>query len=186
VQQMVGFLMTIGTSSMFLSCLTATPQDKYLRKGCPFKGKGLVKICRRTGWLNIDYKAAVERRIAKRLDVPVKDVEYTLGESWHKHVMTEDDKATPVCVNKVKDDGKFYVFMTQGGTKGTRYVLDNGNGDEVKYEDLKEWFYAKGEQDDLKPIVRTVTLNNVSELRARGMIVRTPSTAKAEALLAVA
>lgn len=181
---MVGFLMTVGTSCTFLSCLTATPQDKYLRKGCPFKGKGLVKVCRRTGWLNLDYKKAVERRIAKRLDVPVKDVEYTLGNSWHRHVMTDDEKATPVCVNKTKEDGKFYIFITQGGTSGSRYVLDNGNGDEVPYELLKPWFYEKGEQDDLKPIVRTVTLNNVSELRARKLVVRTPSTAKHEQLMA--
>lgn len=171
---------------MFLSCLTATPQDKYLRAGCPFKGKGLVKIARRSGWLNINYNSAVRRRIAKRLGVEFKDVEYTNGESWHRHVMTEENKSTPVCVNKTKEDGKFYVFIAQKDVKGSTYRLANGNGDEVSYEDLKPWFYARGEQDDLKPEVRIVTLNNVSELRARGMVVRTPSTAKAESLLAMA
>lgn len=180
VDQMVGHLLTLGTACTFVSCVTATPQKKALRADCPYRD--VIKLAKRTGWLNMDYNRAVRRRIANRLEVSIKDVEYTNGESWHTHMLTGEGKATPVCVNKrTPDNGKYYLFLTQGKVSRTKYVMPNG--EEVSYDLLKPWFYTRA-QDDLKPEVRCVTLNNVSELRVRGLIVRTPITAKTEQLLA--
>jgi hypothetical protein len=172
VPEMVGFLKTIGTASMFISMDTVTTikRGKGLKVGCPFGD--VTKLAVRTGWLNIKYNDAVKRRIAAKLGVQPSEVEYENGETWHTALMTEDNppKATPVRVNKAKDDGKFYVFYFHRKTKEARYVA--ANGDTISYEQLKPYFYAKGEQPDFKPAVRCVTLNNVRMLKARGMIVK--------------
>jgi hypothetical protein len=185
IQQIVGHLLTIGTSCTFVSCLTRTPQNKYLRKDCPYKG--VVKVARRTGWLNLNYVTAVRRRLAERLEVPMKDVDYTPGETWHRHLTTGEGKLTPVLVHKTKYDenaaeNDFYMYLTQGKTGKARYFLPSG--EEISYDLLKPYFYSRGEQDDLKPVVRAFKLNNVAELRARGLIVQTKATAKVQELLA--
>ncbi len=191
VLMMVGHLLTLGTQCTFVSCVTITPQKKMLRAGCPFRDD-LVKVAKRTGWLNMDYNRAVRRRLAAKLNVEVSQVEYVNGESWHRHILTGEGKATPVCVNKNKfsddlpethPDKKYYLFLTQGKCSNGRYIRQS-TGEEIPYDEVKQWYYGKGEKDDFKPEVRCVTLNNVSELRVRGMIVRTNSTEAAEKILA--
>jgi len=89
---MVGFLKTIGTQSMFISVDTATilEKGKKIKVSCPFGN--VTKYAVRTGWLNIKYNDAVRRRIATKLGVEVKEVEYTNGDVWFRHLMTEDGK----------------------------------------------------------------------------------------------
>lgn len=175
VAGMVGFLMTIGQSSMFLSMETATPfkLNKFDRgakgnkKPCPWSS--VTKLAVRTGWLNIDYKKAVERRIAKLTGLKPEVVDYKLGEVWHKHLLTEDGKTTPVLRND-PDDGKRYIFYFHRQTKAARYVGPDGKP--IAYEDMKPWMPPPRAFDAAKPPVRSITLNNVRVLKARGLIVR--------------
>lgn len=178
VPEIVGFLKTIGLQSMFLSMETATtfklnkfnrPKEGEEKKPCPF-GK-VTKFAARLGWLNIDYKAAVERRISKATGIPAKQIDYELGEVWHKHLLTEDGKATPVLVNKeTPEDGKFYIFYFHRKTTAARYVAENG--EPVTYEQMRPWLPAPSKDNPNKPPVRSITLNNVRVLKARGLIVK--------------
>ena len=170
---MVGFLKTIGTQSMFISMVTATVlklNKKDRVTGTPNLYGQVTKHATRTGWLNIKYNDAVRRKIAAKLGVDVSEVQYEAGETWHKAILTEDGKATPVRVNATKEDCKFYVFYFHRKTKNTRYVA--ANGDTLTHEQLKPFFPASGDTPDFKPAVRSVTLNNVKMLKARGMILR--------------
>jgi hypothetical protein len=167
VPAMVDFLTSIGTNSQFFSAVTTTAPK--LLKSCPFKGvlkKTVVK-----GWLNIDYKKAVEKLIAASAGVPASEVEYIPADSWHMPYMP-DGKMTPIRVNKTKQDGKFYLFYYPAKSKkkeDTQYVDETGK--EIAYEDLKPYFYATSPKSEFKPTVRTVTLNNIERLKARGLIV---------------
>lgn len=164
VPAIVEFLKSVGTSSQFVSMETVTTPK--LKKTCPFVG--VVKKAIVNGWINIDYKAAVERKVAKAMGVPASDVEYVPGETWHTAVMV-DGKASPVRVNKTKDDGKFYMFYFHRKTKEAGYF--DAAGKEIAYEDLKEHFYARSDSE-YKPAVRCVTLNNLKSLKARGLVIK--------------
>ena len=178
VQQMVGFLMGLDGASMFLSMETATPfklnkfsraANKADKKPCPWSS--VTKLAARLGWLNIDYKAAVERRISKTTGIPAKHIDYELGEVWHKHLLTEEGKPTPVLVNKeTPENGKFYIFYFHRKTTAARYV--GPNGEPITYEQMKLWLPAPSADNPNKPPVRSITLNNVRVLKARGLIVK--------------
>jgi len=163
VPAMVDFLTSIGSSAQFVS-LESVTQPK-LKKTCPYVG--VVKRAANQGWVNIDYKAKVERNIAKATGVPVKDVTYELGDVWFKHIM-DGDKMTPVVVNKTKDDGKFYMFYFHRKTKQSEY-FDVG-GKKLSYSQLEPYFYAS-KPNEHKPAVRSICLNNLTKLKARGLIV---------------
>jgi len=176
VPEIVGFLQTIGLQSMFLSMETATEfkLNKFdrgetgVKRPNPF-GK-VTKLATRTGWLNIDYKKAVERRLSSATGIPAKQIDYELGEVWFKHLLTEDGKKTPVVVNKTKEDGKFYIFYFHRKTTAARYVA--ANGEPLTWEQMKPWMAPPRPDNPNKPAVRDILLNNVRVLKARGLIVK--------------
>ena len=179
VPEIVGFLKTVGPSCMFLSMETATTfkLNKYeTGKGKSGGGKAnpfgkVTKVASRLGWLNLDYKRAVESRIAKQLGVPAKEVEYTLGEVWHTHICDENGKPSPVLVNKeTPEDGKFYIYYTHRKTASAKYIAENG--ETVTYEQLKPFLPPPRDDNPNKPIVRSIMLNNIRVLKARGLIAR--------------
>ena len=163
VSEIVGFLKTIGLQSMFLSMETATTVklNKYDRTPdkhpCPWAK--VTKLATRLGWLNIDYKKAIERRISKATGIPAKEINYELGEVWFKHLLTEDGQKTPVVVNKTKEDGKFYIFYFHRKTTEARYVSENG--EPVMWEQMKPWMPPPRKDNPFKPQVRDILLNNV-------------------------
>lgn len=167
VPDIVGFLKTIGTRCMFISMETVTvlKRGKAIKTSCPFGD--VTKKCKRTGWLNINYNAAVCRRVAARFGLNVSQVEYENGEVWFKHVGN-----SPVVVNKAKDDGKFYAFYFHRKTSAARYFAADGT--EIAFEQIKPYLYAK-KQNELKPPVRCVTLNNINVLKARGLVLKAES-----------
>ena len=167
VPSMVEFLTSIGTNSQFFSAETVT--EPKLKKMCPFKG--VIKRAIIKGWLNIDYKRAVEKKTAELLGVVASEVEYIPADSWHTPFMP-DGKMTPIRVNKTKDDGKFYLFYYPSKSKKTEETgYFDETGKRIEYNDLKPYFYASSAASEFKPVVRTVTLNNIQKLRARGLIV---------------
>ena len=96
INEVVGFLKTNGTKCRYVSLLTET-QPK-MKPGCPFNG--VVKVSRKRGIVNANYNTAVRRRTAKHLGVALKEVEYTDGEVWYRHLTTADGKPLPLVVNK--------------------------------------------------------------------------------------
>ena len=170
VPEMVGFIKTIGTRSMFVSLDTATVLEpgKKIKKSCPYGA--VTKQATVTGWLNINYNEAVHRRIAAKLGLSVVETpKYENGVTWFKHVMTEDGKATPVVVHATKDNGKFYLFYFHRKTTEAKYF--GASGEPITYEQLKPHFYATG-SNEFKPEVRCIELANVKCLRARGLIAK--------------
>ena len=164
VPAMVDFLTGIGSASTFVSMETETAPK--LKKTCPFRG--VIKKAIVQGWLNVNYKAKVERTVGAALGVPASQVEYTLGDVWFKHIDGDNGKPSPVVVNKTKDDGKFYMFYFHRKTKDAGYFDETGK--EIAYADLKEHFYAKS-KSEYKPEVRAICLNNLKKLKARGLVV---------------
>lgn len=176
--EMLGFLKTNGTNCQFVSILTDTPV-KNVKASCPFKA-GLRKVARRVGIINAKYNDSVRRRIAAKLGVDFKDVEYEAGEVWYRHLMTDDNKALPVVVNKTKNDGKHYLQFFAHRTE-SKYFL--ANGDEIPVSQVAPWFYDR-KREDFKPNTIAVDLANVKELRASGVVIEMPDLDEAESLLA--
>lgn len=175
--EMVGFIKSNGTQCRFVSLVSSTAPK--LKKGCPFDG--VRKVSRKNGLINANYNTSVRNRIAERLGVKLKEVEYENGEVWYRHLMTQDEKPLPLVVNKTKNDGKFYLqYFPQRAT--SKYVLPNG--DEIKEEELQPWFYKQSERPDFKPCVISIAVENLVELRASGVIMQTEDIDEAEILLA--
>lgn len=175
---MLGFLKANGTSCQFVSILTDT-SVKNVRAACPFKA-GLRKVSRRIGIINANYNDSVCRRVAEKLGVAPKEVEVEAGPIWYRHLMTDDNKALPVVVNKNKNDGKHYLQFFAHKTE-SKYFL--ANGDEIPVSQVAPYFYER-KHEDFKPNTIAVNLANVKELRASGVIIEMPDMEAAESLLA--
>ena len=176
--EMVGFIRTNGTQCQFVSMLTVT--EPKMRKDSPYKG--VVKVSRRNGLLNVNYNTSVSKRLAEMFNVPPSEVQYIPGETWFKHQKTEDGRPLPLVVNKNKEDGKIYVQYFPIRTSGTKYVMPNG--EQVAEEKLEPFFYARAEKEVWKPATCVFHVANIKELRASRVIVQTEDTAQAEQVLA--
>lgn len=176
--EMLGFLKSNGTSCRFVSMTTQTVV-KNIRKGCPFKG--VIKISRKRGMINVNYNAAVCRNVAAKLGVEVKSVEYENGEVWYEHLQTVDKHSLPVVVNKKSpNNGKFYLQYFPTDSTNVYRMPDGRMVDE---EDLKPWFYTD-HRPDFKPTVISIELANIKKLCASGVIMQTEDLAEAQAALA--
>jgi hypothetical protein len=176
--EMVGFLKTNGTQCRFVSMVSET--EPKLRAGCPFKG--VKKVSRKRGMINANYNTSVRRRIAERLGVKLSEVEYENGEVWYTHLTTVDGKALPLCVNKkTPDNGEFYL---QYYPTASENVYQMPNGDTVDETVLEPYFYKRNERDDFKPVVISIKVSNIKELRASGVIMQAEDLSEAEAALA--
>ena len=176
--EMVGFLKTNGTQCRFVSILIDTPVVK-MKVASPFKG--VRKVARKMGIINANYNTSVRNRIAEKLGVELKEVEYENGEVWYRHILTADNKPLPLVVNKTKEDGKYYIqYFPHKSTH--QYVMPNG--DTVTNEQLKPFLYATKPRPDFKPAVISVDLGNVRQLKASGVIIEMPDFEEAEVLLA--
>lgn len=175
--EMVGFIKSNGTGCRFVSMVSETPVTK-MKVSSPFKG--VLKVSRKTGVINMDYNLAVRNRIAANLGVSLGAVEYESGKTWYKHVETKDGKALPLCVHATKETGEFYLqYYPRGSTNA--YVMPNG--DPVSETDLKPWLYKESERSEYKPTVIVVNVANIKRLAASGVIMEAEDLDEAEALL---
>lgn len=175
--EMVSFVKNNGTQCRFISMVSQT-EVKNIRKGCPFKG--VLKVSKRIGMINVNYVASVNRHIAAKTGVDLAEVNYEAGQVWYKHLQTANDKALPIVVNKnAPDNGEFYLqFFPTNSTSS--YVMPDGT--QVAESDLSPWFY-KSEKSEYKPTVISINVNNIKELRASGVIMQTEDLEEAEAIL---
>jgi hypothetical protein len=169
VPEMVGFLKTITTESMFVAMDTVTllVPGKKLVKDCPFGT--VTKTATVQGALNWDYAKKMRKAQAEEAGVPIDQVpEYERKAVWHTPLCREDGKATALRVNKkTPDNGKFYLFYNH--IKTTNTVYTDASGKVIEYEALKPYF--KEAEEALVP-VRCVTLENVRQLRACGLVIK--------------
>lgn len=176
--EMVGFIKSNGTQCRFVSMVTETPV-KNIKAACPFKG--VIKIARRRGMINVNYVASVERRISERMGVKPSEVEYTPGNVWSTHLTTVDGKTLPLLVNKkTPENGEYYL---QFFTTSSDNVYRMPNGEPVLESQLKPWFYERN-CDSFKPPVISVNVSNIKELRASGVVMQAEDIAEAESALA--
>lgn len=171
--EMVGFIKANGTACRFVSMVSETPV-KNIRAACPYKG--VMKISRKRGMINVNYVASVERKIAAKLGVEPKEVEYTPGEVWYEHLTTIDGKALPLVINKKKGDGEYYL---QYFPTSSENVYKMPSGEFIAEELLKPYFYAKKETS-YKPVVISINVANIKELRASGVIMQAEDLEAAE------
>jgi len=178
--EMVGFIKTNGTQCRFVSMVSET--EPKLRAGCPFKG--VRKVSRKRGMINANYNTAVRKRIAERLGVELKEVEYENGQVWYKHLQTVDNKTLPLVVNKnTPDNGEYYL---QYYPTAAENVYQMPNGDPVEESQLEPYFYKRTERDNFKPVVIAIKVSNIKELRASGVIMQAEDLPEAEAALSAA
>jgi len=181
--EMVGFIKTNGTACRFVSLISETPVTN-IQAACPFKG--VIKTSKKMGLINVNYVTSVEKRIADKLGIGPKAVEYVPGNTWYKHLEItvevngkEEKRALPLCINKKKDDGEFYLQYFPTSSKN---VYTMPNGDVVNEADLKPWFYDS-KKPDFKPVVITVKLTNIKRIALSGVIMKTEDLEEAQALL---
>lgn len=176
--EMVGFIKSNGTQCRFVSMVSET--EPKLKKSCPFVG--VKKISRKRGMINANYNTAVRKRIAERLGVEIKEVEYENGEVWYMHMKTVDDKALPLVVNKrTPDNGEYYLQFYPTHSEN---VYQLPNGEIVQEAQLEQYFYTRSERAEFKPTVISIKVSNIKELRASGVIMQAEDVAEAEAALA--
>jgi len=176
--EMVGFIKSNGTQCRFVSMVSET--EPKLKKSCPFVG--VKKISRKRGMINANYNTAVRKRIAERLGVDFKEVEYQNGDVWYMHLNTTDGKALPLCVNKkTPDNGEYYLQFYPTHSED---VYQLPNGEIVQESQLEPYFYARSARSEFKPVVISLKVSNIKELRASGVIMQAEDLADAEAALA--
>lgn len=178
--KMVGFIQANGTQCRFVSLLSETPV-KNIKAACPFKG--VIKVSRKYGMVNINYVESVQRKITSKLGLEPGTFEYQAGETWYKHLTTEDGKSFPIVVNKkTPDNGEFYLQFFPTKSTNAYHMPD---GTPVSEDQLKPYFY-KREDNVFKPTVICIKVSNIKELRASGIILQSEDIDEAEALLEAA
>ena len=192
--EMLGFLKTNGTACRFVSILTRTPVVK-IKKGNPWHvvkdGKvvgdcKLFKVSKKIGIINANYTESVQRRIAEKLGVPAKEVEYIAGEVWYEHLQTADGKNLPVVHHKdeTKRNGPNGEYLLQYFPQKSENAFCNDKGEPVPAEMVAKWAYAESERPDYKPSVIGVYLKNVHQLKASGVVLEMPELDEVQAVLA--
>lgn len=191
--EILGFLKTNGTQCRFVSMTIRTPVVK-IRTGNPFgqvvkSGKvvgesKLDKVATVSGLINANYVEAVRRRLAEKLGVEIKEVEYTGGPSVYLHLLTGEGKPLPVLVKASNPtDGVYYLqYFPHKSTS----VYVNAQGEVVDKETVKPWLHAVSERPDYKPQVQSVKLANIRRLKASGIVLEMPDLDEADAALAAA
>lgn len=177
-QELAGFIKGNGTQCRFVSLVSST--EPKLKAGCPFKG--VHKVSKKRGVVNMNYVESVKRHVAQLTGSSVDAVVYEAGETWYKHLMTDDNKALPLVVNKTKDDGKQYLQYFPRSSSNV-YVMPDGTP--VSESELEPWFYKKSPRSLHKPIVMTIELCNIKEIRASGVIMHATDFDEAEQALSL-
>ena len=160
---MVGFIKTNGTQCRFVSMVTETPVENT-NKNCPFKG--VMKISRKFGMINVNFVDSVRRKIAAKEGIEFKEASYEPGKVWYKHILTVEGKNLPLVVNAKKDDGEYYLQYFP--TKSTN-VYRMPNGEPIAEDQLKPFFYARKE-NEFKPVVISIKVSNIKRLAASGVV----------------
>jgi hypothetical protein len=187
--EMLGFLKTNGTACRFVSMVTKTPVTDIKVKnpwGAGDKTKnGLYKLSRKSGIINANYNTSVRRRIAEKLGVELKEVEYENGPCWFTHLTTSDGKMLPIIQHKDESKRASSGFQLQFFPhKQSHPTYVNEAGEPVAETEVKKWLYAEPPyRPDYKPCVIGIKLKNILELRASGVIIETPALEEAEAIL---
>lgn len=126
--------------------------------------------------LNFHYDAAVVRRLTKE----GKDESwFRRGEGWHRPVLTDDGKLTPLCMHKDNKD-KLYVWYHPLLVSGNVVYRDAGhnliNADAVR-PFLRDRTGEGANQGLTEPVLyRVVTLENVREIHMDGEQYIVPET----------
>lgn len=184
--EMAGFIKSNGTQCRFVSIVTKTPVVD-IRVGNPWGASkttknGLYKVSRKMGIVNANFNNSVRKRLAEQLGITLSEVEYTNGNVWYEHLTTKEGKNLPLVQHKdeAKREGKLYLQYFPHKTKNA-YVDEAGNP--VNEETVKPFLYAKKDKPDWKPTVIAVSLDNVKELRASGVIMEAADLEAAEKVL---
>jgi len=164
--QLIEFLRNLGSQCQFVTISTDT-EPKMRKTGNPYLG--VRKIAKRNGLLNVNYTDSVSRKIAAKVNLPEEQVNYVPKPTWYMH--ENDDKGRPIALCRhQKDDSKYYLQYFPIRNLGTEYVMPNG--DIVPEENLKPFLQESG-GSDIKPMVITIGMDSIVEMKARGVNVET-------------
>jgi len=159
----VGFLKGVGTASCFISMRTET-QVKMSKTGNPYYGA--VKVSRRNGLINVNFRKAVNRRCVEMGVTPP-----VAGETWYVHDSTVEGNPLALCYSKgpVKRTGKvepylqYYPHRTLGRNT---YFLNGRQLSDAEVKAMKE-FVIENDRDKRKPAVITLMMDSIREIKVR-------------------
>lgn len=183
--ELLGFLKANGIQCRFVSMTIKTPVVK-IRVDNPWGAgektkRGLYKISKKIGIINMRFANAVQRRIAEHLGVKISEVEYEPGQTWYHHLTTPAGKLLPVVVHNT-NPGEFYLqYFPQVEKSVNQYV--NDAGEPVDAELVKPWLYKESPRSQFKPAVISVNLRNIVRLKASGVVVEMPALEEVQAVL---
>ncbi len=163
--ELIGFLRGIGTECRFVTLDTETVV-KMRKTGNPYLGT--VKIAKRNGLVGIDFVRACERRYAELHNLPVKDVEYTPGNVWYVHCMTEDGKPLALCQHKKDTTKKYLQYFPLRNMGETIYVHPTlGRLTKEQVDDMYARFVPENDREEWKPVVITLAIDSIRSITFR-------------------
>ena len=169
--ELAGFVKSLGSQSMFVSILMETAVDmvkKHRVTKLPNPFLGTVKRSHRNGLLNVDYKAAVERKVK---EVTGLTIDYQPGETWYVNFTNEQGKALPLCHHKA-DTGRMYVqFYPHKYIGQTSYWLNGVQLTPAQVTEMKEYL-SKDDKSEFKPNVIAPALDSIRLLKARRVTIK--------------
>jgi len=188
--ELIGFLRGIGTECRFVTLDTETVMDmrkfedtgrkvlspktgKLINEKIPNPYLGTVKVAKRNGLVGVDFVKACERRYAELNGLSVKDVEYTPGDVWYVHCMTQDGKPLALCEGKKpsKRTGKiekylqYFPLRNLGETAYIHPTIGRLTAEQVK--DMYKRFVADDEREEWKPNVITLGIDSIRSITFR-------------------
>lgn len=163
--ELVGFLKMIGTECRFVTVDTETKVENMPKRGNPYVGT--VKVCRRNGFVNADFVAAVEKRYAEQHGLNKKDVTYTPGSVWYRHVMTEEGKPLCLCEHQKTPEKKYMQMFPLRNLGETIYVHPTlGKLNKEQIEEMEGRMYANN-SPEWKPTVITLAIDSIRSVTFR-------------------
>lgn len=170
--ELVGFIRSLGTTCMFVTMRTETEvkmnKTRVDENGVKVKNPyvGAVKVSKRNGLLNVNFVESVKRKLSELTGTPLSQTEYVAGETWYIHEQSVEGKSLALCVHK-KDNSKFYLQYFPHRTIGDNTFFLNGRQLAAAEVVEMEKFIPSREQTEYKPLVITLAIDSIRELKAR-------------------
>lgn len=178
VQELVGFIRTMGTECRFVTVHTETVMDMNQSRNTgrkivsPKSGNlinekeanpyyGTVKVATRNGFVNCNFVKAVEKRYAELMNIPVSEVEYTPGETHYVHCSTEEGKPLPLCENKKDPTRKYLQFFPLRNLGETTYWLNGKQLTKDQVNDMYQNWVTEDENPEWKPRVIVLKMDSI-------------------------
>ncbi len=158
-----------GNGSQFISMETCTLLDDKMNKKrrdnkLPNPYFGAIKIARLNGLVNVDFTAAVNRRMAAR---GVESPNYQAGPVWFSHEMSENGGKLALVYHTTKTEQKYLQYFPVRKLGRSEYFLNGIRMTPEQVNDMKQNCFKPTYQSADKPMTRVYGLAGIRKLKMR-------------------